>query len=318
MRRFILAGVLSLLFVTLHAQTSVPVIMRLRSGIELRGHIVKTNPDGSTEIKTESGDIFVYRQSEISSINIDQEAKKIEQEEQRKRELIEQERQRQARLEALRQQQEREAELARQQAEEQRKKKENAKQLLAEKRKAYNEEYRNRGLINSFEFSYTLQQAEGEAILTNMGHQTYGNLRPIEFDYMLGYRFSNLFALNIGTGVSYNMVDIDPGKDSFVVTEPKDAHIEYKQINVPIYANMRLYLSRGKVQPMLSLSGGLYVMTKTALVDAGVGLNFRLGRCYNLYIMVSGKTSPWISFDGMTYEGYKAVFSPSFKVGFSL
>lgn len=69
---------------------------------------------------------------------------------------------------------------------------------------------------------------------------------------------------------------------------------------------------------MLSVSGGVYATTKSALFDAGVGLNFRLSRRSNLYILVSGRTSPWMSINGTTYEGYKAVFAPSFKVGFTL
>ncbi len=65
------------------AQTSAPVIMHLKSGIELRGHITKNYSDGNIEIKTESGDVFVYRQNEILRITVDKEAKKREQEIQR-------------------------------------------------------------------------------------------------------------------------------------------------------------------------------------------------------------------------------------------
>jgi len=62
-----------------------------------------------------------------------------------------------------------------------------------------------RGLVHSVELSYGYQLGSGDVIFKNLGYREYTSLNPVEAVYMLGYRFSNLIALNVGTGVSYDL-----------------------------------------------------------------------------------------------------------------
>ena len=180
----------------------------------------------------------------------------------------------------------------------------------------YNEKYRNRGVINSIEFSYLPQSSVyGDVIYTNLGHRQYGNLHPVEFDYMIGYRFSNYFALNLGIGVMLNGVNLASCGDTFSSVY---GDVKYKSLNIPLFANVRTYLSRGKVQPMIMMSLGAYTASGTFLFDIGAGLNFRLSKRSNFYFTISAKTTPWPVFYNQRYYGYKAVFAPSFKIGITL
>lgn len=43
-----------------------------------------------------------------------------------------------------------------------------------------------------------------------------------------------------------------------------------------------IYFGRGKVQPIVSVSGGWYLMSQTVMADAGVGCSFRSGRVFNM------------------------------------
>lgn len=184
------------------------------------------------------------------------------------------------------------------------------------KSEADNKRFRNKGFVYSFEFGVIPQSRKGEIIYTNLGYQSYNGLTPIEVNFMAGYRFSNWVALNLGAGFLYNTVDLTGNGDTF--SEEIYGEVDFKKYDIPLFVNGRFYLCRGKVQPMINLSAGVYAVTNILLLEAGAGLNLRLGRRGNLYFIVSAKSAPWINFQGKAYNGYKASISPYFNLGITL
>ena len=142
--------------------------------------------------------------------------------------------------------------------------------------KAYNAKYRNKGLVHSFELSYGYQVGKENVIYKNLGFREYGSFHPIEATYTIGYRFCNWVSAGVGAGVSYNLVNLCTYGDVF---DPmyKGAD-KFTPINIPIFLNTKFYLSRGKYQPMLSVSGGVYAPNLELLADFGVGCNLRLSK----------------------------------------
>lgn len=68
MRRLFVAMLLMLSSMFLAQAEEKPVVIKLKSGVIVRGWILKSNPDNTIDVKSESGDIFVYREDEIETI----------------------------------------------------------------------------------------------------------------------------------------------------------------------------------------------------------------------------------------------------------
>lgn len=191
--------------------------------------------------------------------------------------------------------------------------------------KAYNAKYRNKGLVHSFELSYGYQSGKENVIYKNLGFREYGSFHPIEATYTIGYRFCNWVSAGVGAGVSYNLVNLCTYGDVF---DPmyKGAD-KFTPINIPIFLNTKFYLSRGKYQPMLSVSGGVYAPNLELLADFGVGCNLRLSKRGNMYFLASLRTTPYgffveksLGFDYYLSSSYyysDFVWTPSFKIGFT-
>lgn len=194
------------------------------------------------------------------------------------------------------------------------------KEAEALERKRLDEEYgkkfRNKGIVNTLELSYGYQVAKGEVIYTNLGYYGYGNLSPVSVDYMIGYRFNRSFTLSAGAGFCYSLSSVKSASDSFDAASYGE--LSYYQYDIPVFLNGRAYFGRGKVQPMVSVSGGWYLMSNTLMADAGVGCAFRFGRMFNMYVLASVRTTPWPSFQGPSWEGYKPAVTPGLKIGFML
>ncbi len=194
------------------------------------------------------------------------------------------------------------------------------KQKREERRKTL----KTRGVINSFEFAYNYQMASGKVVYIHTGYHSYGNLNPVTVDYMLGYRFGAYYSMSVGAGLSYNHTNLYMSGDGIMSSYPSsNVSINIRYFDVPVYLNMKFYMTKGKVQPVLSLSGGMYCLSKTLMAEGGFGCLFRMGRITNFYIMASVKTTPWPEFsvqdDGILIVqsvGYKQVFSPGVKMGF--
>ena len=203
---------------------------------------------------------------------------------------------------------------------------EKAKKIAKSKEidKAYNAKYRNKGLIHSFELSYGYQSGKENVIYKNLGYREYGSFHPIEATYTIGYRFCNWVSLGLGAGVSYNLVNLCTYGDVFdPMYEGAD---KFTPINIPVFLNSKVYMSRGKCQPMLSVSGGVYAPNLELLADFGVGCNLRLSKKGNMYFLASLRTTPYgffveesYGFDYYQSSSYYSYFvwTPSFKIGFT-
>ena len=191
--------------------------------------------------------------------------------------------------------------------------------------KAYNAKYKNKGLVHSFELSYGYQSGKENVIYKNLGFREYGSFHPIEATYTIGYRFCNWVSAGVGAGVSYNLVNLCTYGDVFD-TMYKGAD-KFTPINIPIFLNTKFYMSRGKYQPMLSVSGGVYAPNLELLADFGVGCNLRLSKRGNMYFLASLRTTPYgffveksLGFDYYLSGSYyysDFVWTPSFKIGFT-
>ena len=198
---------------------------------------------------------------------------------------------------------------------------EKAKKIVKRKEidKAYNAKYRNKGLVHSFELSYGYQLGSGDVIYKNLGYREYGSFHPIEATYTIGYRFCNWVSLGLGAGVSYNLVNLCIYGDVF---DPMYKGTDkFTPINIPVFLNSKVYMSRGKCQPMLSVSGGVYAPNLELLADVGVGCNLRLSKKGNMYFLASFRTTPYGFFvENSSTDGYYSsnfVWTPSFKIGFT-
>jgi hypothetical protein len=203
---------------------------------------------------------------------------------------------------------------------------EKAKKIAKRKEidKAYNAKYRNKGLIHSFELSYGYQVGKENVIYKNLGYREYGSFHPIEATYTIGYRFCNWVSLGLGAGVSYNLVNLCTYGDVF---DPMyDGADRFTPINIPVFLNSKVYMSRGKCQPMLSVSGGVYAPNLELLADVGVGCNLRLSKRGNMYFLASIRTTPYAFFveESYGFDYYRSssyysyfVWTPSFKIGFT-
>lgn len=195
---------------------------------------------------------------------------------------------------------------------------------------AYNAKYKNKGLIHALELSYLCRcdiPEHWDVVYKNLGYRYYGFVHPVQLTYTLGYRFNNWFALGIGTGIQYQLVNLCTYGDVFspIYSNAQD----YTPINIPVFVNARAYMSRGKYQPLLSLSGGVYAPYMEPLVDIGAGANIRLSRTGGMYFIVSLISRPYGCFVEHMYQGnyvdsdyaYRyysfSRFNLSFKLGFT-
>ena len=213
------------------------------------------------------------------------------------------------------------------------------RQARLEEMNKYNKQYRNKGLVHNFELNYSYPLTGVNTIVyQNYGIREFSTLHPVEFNYSIGYRFCNWVSLSIGAGLTYDLVDLRNYGDKFSSAYEQQSHPEdiqqilnYSNMSVPVFLNAKFYLSRGKVQPMISLSGGVYLplpnisVQDMLLLDAGLGCNFRLSKRSNMYVMASIGTVPAVPADvyNVLRQEYfwarrSAVFAPRVKIGFTL
>ena len=193
---------------------------------------------------------------------------------------------------------------------------------LAERKainEAYNAKYKNKGFAHALEFSYafyTGTSGASDVVYKHLGYREYGSLHPVVVTYTFGYRFSNWLSLGIGAGVQYQLVNLSAYGDVFTPLY-KDVD-KYTPLNIPVFVNAKLYMSRGKCQPLLSLSGGMYAPNKEGLFDVGLGLNMRLTKVRSMFFMISACSTPYGDFNESSAV-YTAAgqTSASFKLGFT-
>jgi hypothetical protein len=166
---------------------------------------------------------------------------------------------------------------------------------------------------------------------------------------MIGYRFSDKLTLSGGVGFSYTTdyaahldylkYQYSPDSNSYVdmgggqwlkVKEVRNVSGNTSSIAIPIFVNVKYFFTKGAVQPFVSASAGAYVLPfifpKT---EVGFGCNFRIGRRFNAYALLSLDTAvaPRREFVAnypdeddvydMNFNDGADFLTPSIKVGFS-
>lgn len=212
------------------------------------------------------------------------------------------------------------------------------KPAKAKKQNVADNGFRTKGLVNSFELSYNAQFASDRYVsLQTIGHYPYSTVHPIEFNYLIGYRFNNWVSLSFGTGIVCDMVNLrtlDYAMNSINYSGPT-----YSTLRIPVFLNVKTYMTDTKIQPMASLSVGgtspsvvdfLDFENWTLSAELGVGCNVRTGNRGNLYFLLSAKMMPMPYFEtyaplpsdapGQSYmEGWYGpleTVAASIKVGF--
>lgn len=160
--------------------------------------------------------------------------------------------------------------------------------------------FRTKGLINSFELSYNAQSASERYVsLQNVGNYRYSTVHPIEFNYLIGYRFRNWVSLSIGTGIVCDMVHLN--HLGYEMSSIDYSGPTYSTQRIPVFLNLKTYMTDTMIQPMASLSVGgtspsvvdfLDFGYWTLTAELGVGCNFRMGNRGNFYFLLSGKLMP--------------------------
>lgn len=158
----------------------------------------------------------------------------------------------------------------------------------------YDRKYRNHGLVNSFELSYGYQLYVWSAVFQNSGKRKYGDLSPIQATWSIGYSFGYIGSLSVGAGILYDARTPLVEGDSLI---PEYGDFKEYRLDVPVFLNGKIYMTRTGVQPMLSLSGGIYALSRVPLADVGFGVNFRAGTRCSAYILLNFDFTPWPLFE---------------------
>lgn len=211
-------------------------------------------------------------------------------------------------------------EKARKEADEKARKEENDRQkaekkrIVAEKDEAYDQQFKNRGLEHSFTLSYAAQIGKCEPVYIYSGYRQYGSLHPIILDYVLSYKINRTITIGIGTGVLFDAKSISIKGDEFIYTRFRE-----KRIDVPINAAFKLRFARNRVRPVVTLSGGYYLLSKTALLSGRIGVEYRLGKRPSLEVGAQLRTTPYPYFsEEGGKNGYKMALSPGAYLRFNL
>ncbi len=188
-----------------------------------------------------------------------------------------------------------------------------AKKAATEK---YDSQYKNHGLVKSIDFTYGYQPLTGDVVFKDMGWRDYGDQIPFQLTSSIGYRVNCFFAVSAGAGVLYDVKNIAIKNDTFA--EGYYPNFKLHRIDVPIFVKADLFMTKGKVQPLLSMSGGLYVLSETPLIDGGIGCSIRMSKSSAINILAGVRTTPWPFFhENSSSSGYMMALTPSVKVGFS-
>lgn len=187
------------------------------------------------------------------------------------------------------------------------------KEAYRRKIAAYDEKYRNHGLVHEVSLAYGYQVDKGKVIYKTLGTIPYGDQIPLTLTYTIGWRFNYLVSLGLGVGVLYDVRCMDAKGDSYAsMYEDFKSH----QIDVPVFLNAKLYFIPAEVQPFVSVSGGLYALTLNGYIDGGLGVNIRMKKSFAMNISANLSTTPWPYFsDSDSKCGYRMSLTPGVKVG---
>ena len=192
-----------------------------------------------------------------------------------------------------------------------------------QKIKDYNTTYKNKGWMRSIDFSYLYSKGESE-IYAN-GSDVISPAHKMAFSYTRSYRFSNAIALGAGLALSYDTVDwgFEEMEQQYYGI-PDDL---LSTLNVPIYANAKIYLLRTKFQMMLNMSCGISVYGGSIeypinpWYDLGVGFNYRKNNTNSTYFQIGLTSSDMfrLVITDNSFDYYERLCGSglTFKLGFS-
>lgn len=194
----------------------------------------------------------------------------------------------------------------------------------------YERKFRNKGLVHNVELNYSFPcTGKNTIVYENLGLRDYRLLHPLGINYSIGYRFNNLMSMSLGTGLVCELMNLRAYGDRFAPYYSNNkisAVADYSSLSIPLFLNMKFYMSKEKYQPMISFSGGAYFYpsgTKRAsmLLDAGFGYNFRFSKRTNMYLIASFGSVPALR-SRVYVDEFKAERksypAPGFKIGFTL
>ena len=131
----------------------------------------------------------------------------------------------------------------------------------------------------------------------------------IGVDYIGGYRFNNTLFVGAGIGFYYDIDSSNWNDNSYTKMGNQERGLLLKPvINVPLYAHVRAYLTKGRVQPFFSASMGVKFASQATvdfmdngkytgksaeysrtgfLVAPAVGVNWRCSNNFAMYLNVA-------------------------------
>jgi len=194
---------------------------------------------------------------------------------------------------------------------------------IKEKDDAYDKLFVNRGISHSIRASYAVQIASCETVYQYSGYRTYGSLHPFTIDYTISYKFNRLLSIGVGAGVLFNAKSITIPGESFVFPENAYGNTYYydfpeHRLDIPVFASLSLHPGRRKLRPAITLSGGMYLLSRLFIVEGMLGLEYRMGRIPSLEAGLIFKTTPYPFFDlDKRVAGYQVAASPGFAVRYN-
>ena len=179
--------------------------------------------------------------------------------------------------------------------------------------KAYDERFKNKGFEHNVDISYSYQLSKGDVAFAHSGFRDYGSTHPIEMDYTLSYKFNRLVSVGVGVGVLYHLKSVSITGDNYISTY---SSFREKQIDVPVFANVKIRMLRSNVRPLINMQGGYYCMSGVFYGEAGLGCEYRVTKGLALQLTASVRTCPWPNFsEEMRFAKYVMSISPCIKLG---
>ena len=125
-----------------------------------------------------------------------------------------------------------------------------------------------------------------------------------------------MVSLGVGAGALFHAKSITIKNDQF---DPAYGNFKESRLDVPVFATVKFTPLRTRVRPLVSGSGGYYVLSKTVLWEGSVGVDIRASRRVAAHLILSVRSTPYPYFinEEPQSAGYKGAISPAVKLGIS-
>lgn len=178
----------------------------------------------------------------------------------------------------------------------------------------YDAKFKNKGLSHSISAGYAYEIVSPQAVIYRYsGELEYGALHPFQFTYTLSWKFNRWVSAGIGAGALLNAKSITIVNDEFY---GEYGDFKEHRVDVPVFLNLKTNFSRTAVRPYISLTGGVYCLSKTLMAEAGIGCEYRFAKTYAVRFQASVNAVPWPSLTEGGEAAYKTLVAPGVKIGF--